>query len=78
MVAEVGAVGGTVVVVALREDEDVVTATEGVLENGRGTEVDIGVRAGGLVGGRAVEVPDAEVVDAGDLLRDGLVQEATV
>ena len=72
MVAEVGPVGGAIVVVALGEDKDVVTAAEGVLEDGRGTEVDIGVAARGLVGGGTVEVPDAEGTDVGDLLGDGL------
>jgi hypothetical protein len=33
---EVGLVGGAVVVVALAEDEDVLTATEGVLEDADG------------------------------------------
>ena len=39
VVAVVGPVRGAVIVVALREDEDVVTATEGVLEDGSSTEV---------------------------------------
>ena len=68
----VGAVGGAVVVVALGEDEDVVAAAEGILEDGGGAEVDIGVVARSLVGGGTVEVPDAEGTDIGDLLVDGL------
>ena len=72
VVAEVGLVGSAVVVVALREDEDVVTTTEGVLENGRGTKVDIGVRSGRLVGRGTVKVPDPELVDARNLLGYGL------
>lgn len=47
--AEVGPVGGTVVVVGLCEDENVVTTTEGVLEDGGWTEVDIGVMTRSLV-----------------------------
>ena len=39
MVAEVGPVGSAIVVVALGEDKDVVTAAEGVLEDGSSTEV---------------------------------------
>jgi len=38
MMAEVGSVRGAVVVVGFAEDEDVVTATEGVLENGSGPQ----------------------------------------
>lgn len=38
---EVGLVRGAIVVVALGEDKDVVTATEGILEDGSGAEVDI-------------------------------------
>ena len=72
MVAVVGPVGGAVVVVALGEDEDVVAAAEGILEDGGGAEVDIGVVARSLVGGGTVEVPDTEGTDIGDLLVDGL------
>ena len=72
MVAVVGPVGGAVVVVGLGKDEDVVTSAEGILEDGRGTEVDIGVMAGSLVGGRTIKVPDAELADVRHLLADGL------
>lgn len=75
MVAVVGPVGGTVVVVALGENEDVVTATEGVLEDGGRAEVDIRVIAGGLVGGGTIEVPDAEGANVRNLLVDGLEVE---
>ena len=75
MVAVVGPVGGTVVVVALGENEDVVAATEGVLEDGGRAEVDIRVIAGGLVGGGTIEVPDAEGANVRDLLVDGLETE---
>lgn len=70
--AEIGLVGGAVVVVGLAEDDDVVATTEGILEDGSRTEVDVGVMARGLVGGRPVEVPDAELADVGDLGLDGL------
>lgn len=70
--AVVGLVRGAVVVVGLGHDQDVVTTTEGVLENGSGAEVDIGVVAGGLVRRRAIEVPLTEVGNAGDLLADSL------
>ena len=76
MVAVVGAVRGAVVVVALGENEDVLTAAERVLEDGGGAEVDVRVAAGGLVGRGAVKVPDTEVVDAGDLLGHGLLHRS--
>ena len=72
MVTEVGLVGGSVVVVGLAKDEDVVTATEGVLEDGGGAEVDVRVVARGLVGRGTVEIPDAKLADIGDLLANGL------
>ena len=72
MVTIVRPVRSAIVVVALREDEDVVTTTERVLEDGGGAEVDVRVATGGLVGGGAVKVPDAKVVNRGDLLCDGL------
>ena len=75
MVTVVGAVGGSVVVVALSEDEDVVAAAEGVLEDGGRAEVDIRVIAGGLVGGGTIEVPDAEGANVRNLLVDGLEAE---
>lgn len=73
VMTEVSAVGGAIVVVALCEDEDVITAAERILEYGSGAEVDVGVGTRCLVGGRTVEVPDTEIVDAGDLLGHGLV-----
>lgn len=70
--AVVCAVGGAVVVVALGHDEDVVTAAEGVLEDGGGAEIDVGIIARGLVGGGAVKVPDAQLADVLDGLAHGL------
>ena len=72
VVAVVGPVGSAIVVVALGKDKDVVTTTEGILEDGSGTEVDVRVVARSLVGGGTVKVPDTEVVNGGDLLGDGL------
>lgn len=65
-------VRSTVVVVGLCEDKDVITTTEGVLENRSRTKIDIGVAAGGLIGGGTIEVPDTELTDVGDLFGDGL------
>lgn len=72
MVTVVGLVGGTIVVVALSKDKDVLSATEGILEDGSGTEVDIRVVTGSLVGGRTIKVPDTEVTDVLDGLCDRL------
>ena len=66
MMAVVGLVGGTVVVVALGEDDDVVTTTEGVLEDGSWPQVDIGVATRSLIGRRTIEVPDSQLTDVGD------------
>ena len=51
MVAIVGPIWGSVVVVCLCENKDVVSTTERILEDGSGAEVHIGIVAGGLVGG---------------------------
>ena len=48
-VAMVGAVRGTVVVVSFRENQDIVAATEGILEDGGGTKVHIRIMARGLI-----------------------------
>jgi hypothetical protein len=80
MVTVIGLVGSAVVVVTLGEDDDVVTFTEGVLEDGSGPQVDIGVATGGLVGGGTVEIPDTQLTDIGDFLINSasLGAEATV
>ena len=75
VVAVVGPVGGAIVVVRLGKNEDVGTATEGVLEDGSRSEVNVGIVTRSLVGGRAIKVPDAEISDVFDLLRDGLHME---
>lgn len=74
MVTEVGPVGGAVVVVRFGKNKNVVTATEGILEDGGGTEVNIRVMTRSLVCGRAVKVPDAKLTNVGHLLADGLQQ----
>jgi len=42
---------------------NVVAPAEGVGVHGAGAKVDIGVLAGGLAGGAAVEVPDGQCLD---------------
>jgi len=80
MVTVVGFVRGAVVVVTFGKDEDVVTATEGILEDCGRTQVDIGVVAGSLVGGRTVKIPDAKLADVGDLFAAsrGFATEAAI
>ena len=72
VVAEVVFVGAAVGHVGLAEDEDVGLAAEGVWEEGRGAQVDVGVVAGGLFGGRAIEVPFREVFYGGGFGTEGL------
>jgi hypothetical protein len=72
VVTEVGLIRRAVVVVALGQNEDVVTATERIFENRRWPEVDIRVVTWRLVGRRAVEIPDTKTTDVGNLLGDGL------
>ena len=50
MMAIVGAVGSAIVVVGLSEDNDIVSTTEWVFENGSWSEVDVRIVARGLVG----------------------------
>lgn len=80
MVAVVGLVGGTIVVVGLCEDEDVVSTAEGVPKDGSWTKVDVRVVAGGLVGGGAIKVPNSEVREILHRLGDssGLAAKSTV
>lgn len=75
-VTKVGPVRGTVVVVALGKDKDVVTTAEGILENGSRAEVDVRVGTRCLVGRGAIEVPNAELVDARDLLGHSLLKRS--
>lgn len=63
LVAVVELVGGTIVVPALSQDNDVVTLTEGVRIEGNGSEIDIGVVAGGLTGGRSIKVPLRKIIN---------------
>jgi hypothetical protein len=72
MVAVVGLVWGAVVVVALSEDEDIITTTEWVLEDGNWPQVDVGVTTWSLVGGRTIEIPGSQLADVGDFLVNGL------
>lgn len=72
LVAEVELVGAAIGVPGLAEDEDVITLTERIGEDGAGAEVDIGVVAGGLAGGGTVEVPLGELVNGLDGLGQSL------
>ena len=72
VVTVVSLVGSAVVVVALGKDENVVTATEGVLEDGSRPQVDVGIATGSLVGGRTVEIPGTQLAKIGDFFINGL------
>ena len=75
VVTVVGPVGRTIVVVTFCKNKDVVTAAEGILEDGARTKVYIGVMARSLVGRRAIEVPDSKLTNVCHLLVDGLKEE---
>lgn len=64
----VGLVRGAVIAVGLSHNEDVVTTAERVLEDGGGAKVDIGVVTRRLSGGRAIEIPLAQLADVRNLL----------
>lgn len=72
LVAVVELVGGAIGVPGLAQDQDVLAGAEGVGVDGDRADVDVGVVAGGLAGGRAVKVPLGELVDRGDSFREGL------
>lgn len=78
MITIVGLVWSTVIVVALGKHENVLATSEGVLEDGSGTEINIRVITRGLVGGGTVEVPDTELPDISDFLAHGLGRQASV
>jgi hypothetical protein len=75
VVTVVGPVGGTIVVVAFSKNKDVVTTAEGILEDGGGTKVYIGVMTRSLVGRRAIKVPGSELTYVCHLLGDGLEEK---
>jgi hypothetical protein len=60
MVSVICAVRGSVVVVGFSENENIISTSERILEDGSRPEVNVRIVAGGLVGRRAVEVPDSE------------------
>ena len=72
MVTIVGPVWSAVVVVGLSENEDIITTTEGILEDSNRPQVDVGVATRSLVGGRTIEIPDSQLANVGDLLVDCL------
>lgn len=72
IMTEVELVGGAIRVPSLTEDEDVLTEAEGIRENGNGAKIYVGVVAGGLACGGAVEVPFGEFIGGFDRLGEGL------
>jgi hypothetical protein len=66
--AVVRSVRRAIAVVRLGEHKNVVTAPEGVLEDGGGAEVDVGVVARGLIRRGTVKIPDTELADVGNFL----------
>jgi hypothetical protein len=75
LMAVVELVGGAVGVPALGEDDDIGGTAERIGEDGDGPQVDVGVVTGGLAGGRAVKVPDGELIRGVGLVLESLVME---
>jgi len=67
LMSVVGTVGGTIGVVALSENNDVITKSKGIRVDGDGSQVDIGVVTRGLGSRRTIEVPLRKVFGAGGL-----------
>jgi len=70
LVAVVKFIGAAIPVPGFAHHKDVVAAAEGIGVHGAGAEIDIGVFACSLAGGRSVEIPFRELVNA----LDGLVE----
>lgn len=68
LVSVVELVGGSVVVPALGQNNNVVASSERIGVDGGGSEIDIRVVAGSLICGGAVKVPLGEVFDGSGLL----------
>ena len=73
--AMVRPVRSAVAIVGGREDEDIVTTTEGVFVNGDGMKRNVRVMARSLVGGGTIEVPVGELAHFSDLVRDRLIED---
>jgi len=63
--------GGTVGEVTSTEDQDVVSSTERIREDGTGPQKDVGIMTGSLLGGRSIEVPLLQLLDVRDLAGEG-------
>lgn len=69
-------VGGSVVIPGFAHDEDVVTTTERIGEDGNRAEVDVRVIAGSLTARGAVEIPFGKLLVALDWTGQSLFVEA--
>jgi hypothetical protein len=72
IMTEVCPIGSAVAIVGGGEDDNVVTTAERILVDCDWTKKNIRVMTGGLVGGRAIEIPVGELAQVGDLSSDGL------
>jgi hypothetical protein len=70
--AEVCLIGSAVAIVGGSENNNIVATAERIPVERDRTKKNIRVMAGGLAGGRTIEVPVGELVQVGDLLRDCL------
>ena len=72
LVSVVELVGGSIVVPALGQNNNVVASSERIGVDGGGSEIDIRVVAGGLFCGGSVKVPLGEILDGFGLLTQSL------
>lgn len=75
MMTVISPVRSSVAVIRLSKDEDVVTTTERVFENGGRAEINIRIMAWSLIGRGTIKVPDAKLANISDLLADCLLKE---
>ncbi len=64
LVAVVELVGRAIGIPAFAEHEDVGLQSEGIGEDGNGSQIDVGIVARGLTGRRAIKVPLGQIVQA--------------
>ena len=58
----------------LCDNEDVVASSEGILEVGGGSKVNIGIGSVGLTGGRTIKVPLLELSEGSDGTGESLIE----
>ena len=75
LMAVVELVGAPIRIPGLAHDQNVGLQTERIGIDGHGANIDIGVVAWGLAGGRAVEIPFRELLRLGDWFVERLLEK---